>query len=248
MAVAALILVETSLAGNLGAAIRVAANFGVPRIELVNPGVDPSDAEVAAWACGGQVNLEIRCHPTLQAAASDYRTLIASASGRGRDKQPLVTPREALREIAARGSDAVALVFGNESRGLSKENLDRCDLAVRIPTDSSFPVLNLTQTIAILLGYLSMELDAPVPTMPEPAPQELVSGLMNHVQSSLSDIGFLDPENPQRMLRKLRRIFGRAGITENEVAILRGICHQMEWAARVGPMRGMETKEVRGKT
>jgi tRNA/rRNA methyltransferase len=132
--------------------------------------------------------------------------------------------------------ESTALVFGNETRGLSKDDIDRCDLAVRIPTDPSFPVLNLTQTVAILLGYLGMELDAPAPTMPEPAPQELVSVMMDQLQSSLSDIGFLDSQNPQRMLRKLRRMFGRAGITENEVAIVRGICRQMAWAARTGPL------------
>jgi TrmH family RNA methyltransferase len=237
MTVSALILVKPSLAGNLGAAIRVAANFRVPRVELVDPGVDPSDPDVTAWACGAHEMVGIRTHRSLREASKPYRTLIASASGRGRDNQPLITPREALGEIQARGSESAALVFGNETRGLSREDLDRCDLVVRIPTDPSFPVLNLTQSIAILLGFLCMELAAPEPTMPEPASQELVAELMEHLESSLADIGFLDPDNPQRMLRKLRRLFGRAGITENEVAIMRGICRQMAWAARTGPLR-----------
>ena len=60
---------------------------------------------------------------------------------------------------------------------------------------------------------------------------------MEHLQSSLLTIGFLDPQSPQRILRKLRRLFGRAGITENEVRILRGMCRQMEWAAGARPAR-----------
>jgi tRNA C32,U32 (ribose-2'-O)-methylase TrmJ len=58
---------------------------------------------------------------------------------------------------------------------------------------------------------------------------------MSHLRSSLTTIGFLDPTAPQRILRKLRRLFGRAGITGNEVSILRGMCRQMEWAAGAQP-------------
>jgi len=231
MTVAALILVRPSLAGNLGAAIRVAANFGVRRIELVESGVDPADSEVAAWACGGGERLTVGRHASLEDAAKPFTTLIASASGRGRDNQPLVTPPEVVEYVSQRCAEGTALVFGNETRGLSRDDLDRCDLVVRVPTDPEFPVLNLTQTIAILVAYLSMELEPSPPTGPEPASQELVAGLMTHLESALASIGFLQEENPQRMLRKLRRLFGRAGITENEVAILRGICRQMMWAA-----------------
>ncbi len=235
MPVAAIILVETSLAGNLGAAIRVAANFGVPALHLVKSRVDPADPAVIAWACGGTERLEIRCDPSLEEAAAPYRTVIASASVRGRDHQPVVNPGEALEFIANRGPGGTALVFGNETSGLSRSDLDRCDLTVRIPTVPEFPVLNLVQSIAILLGYLSMEIESTPSTVPVPAKQDLVAGLMEHLERSLGTIGFLDPDNPDRVLRKLRRLLGRAGVTENEVAILRGICRQMEWAAQQKP-------------
>jgi tRNA/rRNA methyltransferase len=70
-----------------------------------------------------------------------------------------------------------------------------------------------------------------------PATQAEVEQLMEHLRRSLLTIGFLDPQSPQRILRKIRRLFGRAGVTENEVAILRGICRQMEWAAGARPER-----------
>jgi tRNA C32,U32 (ribose-2'-O)-methylase TrmJ len=127
------------------------------------------------------------------------------------------------------------LVFGNETSGLPRRHLDRCDLVVRIPTVESFPVLNLTQTVAILLGHLSLRIEPPPPSAPEPARETLVDGLMEHLERALGDIGFADPDNPERILRKLRRLFGRAGITENEVRIIRGICRQMQWAARTDP-------------
>jgi TrmH family RNA methyltransferase len=237
MPVAAVILVEPALPGNLGSAIRVAANFGVPRIDLVRPLVDLDHPEIQRLACGGQDRIELRQWQTLSEAAAGYRTLVASASGRGRENQPLVPPREALPELTRRGLDRTALVFGNETSGLRREDLDRCDFAIRIPTVSEFPVLNLAQAIAILLGYLSIAADTHPVDGPTPASVENIERLMQHLHEGLLAIGFLDPLSPQRTLRKLRRLFGRAGITENEVAILRGICRQMMWAARTGPLQ-----------
>jgi tRNA/rRNA methyltransferase len=234
---ASLILVETSMAGNLGAAMRVAANFSVPRLDLVRCKVDPGDPEVLRWACGGDRHLQIHHHPSLEAAAAGFRTLVATASARGRDNQPVLTPAEAVVQISQRGLGTTALVFGNETSGLNRQDLDRCDLTIRVPTSPDFPVLNLTQAVAIILSYLSLTIEPPPAATPEPAPQVMVEGLMGHLRTSLLAIGFLDPANPDRILRKLRRFIGRAGITENEVGILRGICRQVEWAARTGPLR-----------
>lgn len=229
MPVAAVILVEPSLPGNVGATLRVAANFGVPAVELVRSAVSTSDPEVEAWACGACDRLEIRHHGTLADAAAPYRTLIGSASARGRERQPVVGPNDALAELQARGSAGTALVFGNESSGLRREDIDRCDLVVRIPTVADFPVLNLTQAVAILLFCLAATPEETRPRQEPPASQERVAGLMSHLSSTLLGIGFLDPAGPDRILRKLRRLFGRAGITDNEVAILRGICRQVDW-------------------
>jgi len=237
MSIGGLILVEPSLAGNIGAALRVAANFGVKRIELVRPAVGADDPEVHRWACGAEDRIDCRHWESFQEAATHYHTLAASASGRGRRNLPILAPAEAVKHLVDRGLAGVALVFGNESRGLKREDLDRCDLVIRVPTDSAFPVLNLAQAVAILVSMVhGVEQDTDS-RAPEPAEQDLVDGLMNHLNESLSTIGFLDPQSPQRVLRQLRRLFGRAGITANEVKILRGICRQMEWAAGAKPGR-----------
>ncbi|MCG6962391.1 MAG: RNA methyltransferase [Acidobacteria bacterium] len=235
MPVAALVLVETSLPGNLGAAFRVAANFGVGRIELVQPHVEPDDPEVLAWACGALDLLEVQVHGTLDAAAAPYRTLVGTASARGRDNLPVLTPPELVAALATRSPEATALLFGNETRGLPRRALDRCDLVARIPTQPGFPVLNLAQAIAALIGYLAIELAPSTGTVDPPADQAAVNALMSHLEQSLLTIGFLDPVNPQRILRKLRRLLGRAGISDDEIAILHGICRQMEWAANAEP-------------
>jgi len=237
MSVGAVILVETSLSGNLGAAMRVAANFGVPRLELVRPAVCVDDPEVRQWACGADQHLECRVWRNFGEAAAPYHTLVAAASGRGRRNLPVVTPDEAAPMLADRGLREAALVFGNETRGLSRDHLDRCDLVIRVPTEPDFPVLNMAQAVAVLVATIHMGVTTNVSSAPEPATQEEVDGLMSHLRQSLLTIGYLDPKSPQRILRKLRRLFGRAGITDNEVKILRGVCRQMEWAAGTKPGR-----------
>jgi TrmH family RNA methyltransferase len=149
----------------------------------------------------------------------------------------VLAPDEALEDLVKRGLDGVALVFGNETRGLSRDDLDRCDLVIRVPTHPDFPVLNLAQAVAVLVSMLHGSKGVSESRASEPAAQDLVDGLMNHLKESLLTIGFLDPASPQRILRQLRRLFGRAGITANEVKILRGICRQMEWAAGARPGR-----------
>lgn len=232
---AAMILVETSAPGNLGAAMRAAANFGVQKLHLVQPGVEHDGEEVLRWACGAADLLKITVHESLNEAAAPYSTVIGTASARGRSNLPVILPPELVRQLERRALHATALVFGNETRGLSRADLDRCDLVVRIPTDPAFPVLNLAQSIAILLGYLAIELPSPKAASTNLASHQAVEALMRHMEEALLRIGFLDPVNPTRILRKLRRLLGRAAVTSEEVTILHGICRQTLWASADRP-------------
>ena len=182
MPVASVVLVEPSLAGNLGAALRVAANFGVPRVDLVRPGIDPAHPEVCNWACGADRLVECCVWDSLADATARYRTVVASASGRGRHNLPVLSPDEAIPELVRRGRRNTALVFGNESSGLSKEDIDQCDLVIRVPTAPAFPVLNLAQAVAILVAGLHRAAAPPLPPAPEPAPQHEVEALMVHLR------------------------------------------------------------------
>ncbi len=235
MPFASVILVEPAFPINLGSAMRVAANFGVPVLDLVRPAIDPDLPEVRQWACGAHLHLEVRIHDDFASAAGRYRVLAGTASARGRSNLPVLTPPEAAATLSRRPLGETALVFGNETRGMRRDDLDRCDIVIRIPTVPEFPVLNLTQAIAILLGMLSTTVEPAPLTGPLPAPRSALRKLMQHLQRSLLTIGFLDPVNPERTLRKIRRMLGRAGVTENEIAILHGICRQMEWAAYTAP-------------
>ncbi len=231
MPIGGVVLVEPSHPGNLGAVVRAAANFGVGRLELVRPLVPVDDPDVLARGRGGERHLRLGRWDDFSEATAGYRTLVGTVSGRARPGLPTITPPELVHELGRRGVDDAALLFGNETSGLRRDHLDRCDLVVTIPTVAHFPVLNLAQAVAILLGYIAIQGTHEIERAPRPATQERVDGLMEHLASTLLTIGFLDPQSPHRILRKLRRLFGRAGITDNEVAVLRGVCRQMDWAA-----------------
>ena len=85
-----LILIETSSPGNLGAALRVAANFGVSMLALVRPRTETDHPDVDRWACGAREHVRLSVFDSLSDAAGDCRTLVATASGRGRPDQPVV--------------------------------------------------------------------------------------------------------------------------------------------------------------
>lgn len=243
MPVAAVILVEPSGAANLGAVLRVAANFAVPLVHLVRPVVDLAHPDVAAWACGAERLVELRTEASFESAAGSYRLVAATVSGRGRGAVPAVAPVELATLVAERGAAATVLVFGNETSGLPRRLVDRADIAVRIPTRPEFPVLNLAQAVGILLAELATSAIAPSAESPELATQQEVQQLMAHLRAALLEIGFLDPASPERILRKLRGLFGRAGLTANDLAILRGICRQMMWARQQPPPRGASSNE-----
>ncbi len=241
MPVPSVILVEPAGAANVGAVLRVAANFGAQAVELVRPRPSLDDPQVVAWSCGGAAHLEVRRHDTFADAAGRYRLVAATVSGRGRGSLPVATPQQLLDAVGAAGGGATALVFGNETSGLPRALLDRTDLAVQVATVGRFPVLNLAQAVAVLLGWLAIAGSSPgggiPPQPPRRARHHEIDGLMAHARATLLEIGFLDPANPDRILRKLRRLLGRAAATSDEVSILRGICRQVGWAARQEPGR-----------
>ncbi len=234
MSCGAIVLVEPSMAGNIGGCVRVAANFGLKKIHVVRPRADPCGDEVKAWACGGDAFVKVEVFDDIDDAIAGFHAVFATASTRGRENLIAVTPETAAQEAGKRGLSDTVILFGNEARGLRREDLDRCDLVIQIPTQESFPVLNLAQSVGIVLASLNVPVSGSSSKSESPASQDRVTALMQHLEESLLFIGFLDPANPPRILRKLRRFFGRAGITDNEVDILRGICRQMTWAANRG--------------
>ena len=228
-----IVLVHTSHPGNIGAAARAIKVMGLSRLTLVAPQV-PVDDQAHRRASGAAGILE-RAHiaATLDEALEGCAFAVA-ATARPRQLSPDVTDARtaalALAETAAHAE--VAIVFGNETSGLTNEQVRRCQLLAHIPAFPGYSSLNLAAAVQVFAYELRMALlgaaDIAALTQPGgvidlPAGLDEVEGLVRHCETALADIGFYDPANPKRLIPRLRRLFSRARLEREEVNILRGI-------------------------
>jgi len=220
------VLVETSHPGNLGAVARAMKVMGLTDLRLVNPKC-AIDAEALARASGAVDVLEsARMHNVLDAALNDC-VLTAACTSRRRDlPHPAYTPRQAAPELIRTAANApVALVFGSETYGLSNEQLMRCRWLINVPSNPDYASLNLGAAVQVLAYELRCTagdsvLDLPAFTLADHAAME---GLLGDLETTLIELGFLDPAKPRRLMPRLRRFFAKAGLEPEEVAIWRGI-------------------------
>lgn len=227
-----IVLVGTTHPGNIGAVARAMKNMGVTDLALVNPRYFP-DKEATARASGAEDLLDnATVTETLTDAIADC-VFVAGASARARAiSWPCLEPRECaskLFEESARGP--VAAVFGPEKSGLSNEDLDHCDALLTIPANPDFSSLNLAMAVQVLTYELqAAHAEKPAGYTAETplATSRDLELFYEHLERVLTDLRFLDPDNPRHLMRRLRRLFIRARPDQNEVNILRGILTAVE--------------------
>jgi tRNA/rRNA methyltransferase/tRNA (cytidine32/uridine32-2'-O)-methyltransferase len=223
------VLVQTSHPGNIGAAARAMKTMGLTQLYLVAPSDFPS-AEATARASGADDLLAraVVCERLEQALEGCLLVLGTSARRRALQWPELSAREAAPLALDKAGAGPVALVFGRERSGLTNEELDRCRYLVHIPSNPDYNSLNLGSAVQVLAYELRASLpDGKPPVRPEPgeepAPADALEDLYGHLEVTLAEIGFLDPDNPRHLMRRLRRLFNRAELSRNEVQILRGI-------------------------
>lgn len=227
------VLCRPSHPGNIGAAARAMKTMGLSNLYLVEPRQFP-DPEADTRATGAVDVLQgAKITATLNEALAGTVFSVA-LSARQRDLGPVPgSPRATVsRLLVEAGQGEVALVFGNETVGLSNDEILRCHAAVTIPTNPDFSSLNLGSAVQVLCYECRMTAFAerpPVagqgvtPFASPPATHDEVEGLYAHLESVMTETGFYNPRQPGRLLPKLRRLFGRARLERDEINILRGI-------------------------
>ena len=236
------VLVRPRIAANMGAAARVIRNMGLSDLVLVAPEADPSDPHAHQLATHGEEVLE-RCRivAELGEAVADC-VLVAATSARvgGLTRRQFVGPPDEIapRLVEAMKTGPVALVFGPESSGLSNAEVTRCHFLIHIPTDPTYPALNLAQTVAIctyeLRRHWLRQANAPtlLPPSEAPAPFADQERAFEHLRQALEDVHFLWNEKADSLMHTLRHLIGRAGPTPMEVDVLLGLARQLRWFAR----------------
>jgi TrmH family RNA methyltransferase len=222
-----IVLTRTSHPGNIGAAARAMKTMGLSQLVLVEPAVFPNSQADAMAAGSTDLLAQARVCATLAEALADT-TLALGVSARRRDivAEVLTPPEASIRLLTEAQAGPVALVFGNETSGLSNEELSLCQGLVTIAANPDYSSLNLAAAVQVLsyelrqawLGHASW----PQPEM-DAATGDEVEKFYGHMETALTELEFLNPGSPGKLMLKLRRLFARTRLAKEEVNILRGI-------------------------
>jgi tRNA (cytidine32/uridine32-2'-O)-methyltransferase len=244
-----IVLVNTTHSGNVGAAARAMKNMGITQLVLVDP-IAVIDGDAIVRASGASEILDSCIIVSSLDEAVAGCGLVIGTSARGRHiPWPLCSPREcgAKAKQAVANNNSVALVFGRESRGLTNDELHKCNAHVHIPTNPDFSSLNIAAAVQVMcyemrmaaleessaentadkVGQWGVEWDYEV------APHDDVERFIDHLKESLVDIGFLDPNTPKQLMTRLRRMFQRTALDKMEVGMMRGILAAVQRKAKV---------------
>ena len=232
-----IVLSRTSHPGNIGAAARAMKTMGLSRLTLVNPKCFP-DAEAVTRAVGADDVLDRAnvCQSLDEALAGTVFAVAVSARHRSIGPEPLQARQAAPEILGLTDGGEVALVFGNETAGLSNADVQRCQRTVFIPANPDYTSLNLGSAVQLLcyeLRLASFDGAPPVVTKAVPfasprATNDDVERYYAHLERLMIATDFLDPQQPKRLMPKLRRLFARAELERDEVNILRGILDAVE--------------------
>ncbi|WP_031298223.1 tRNA (cytosine(32)/uridine(32)-2'-O)-methyltransferase TrmJ [Stutzerimonas chloritidismutans] len=244
------VLVNTSHAGNIGGAARAMKNMGLSRLVLVDPEDFPSANAVARASGATDILDSARVVATLEEALAGCSLVLGTSARDRRIPWPLLDPREcaSVSVEQSAGGGEVALVFGREYAGLTNEELQRCQYHVHIPSDPQFSSLNLAAAVQVLtyevrMAWLAAEgrptkvekLETTAMLDAQPVTVDELENYFGHLEQTLVDIGFLDPAKPRHLMPRLRRLYGRSGVSKLEMNILRGILTETQKAARGEP-------------
>ena len=241
------VMVHTSHPGNIGAAARAIKTMGLSRLVLVSPQQYPD--QIAIWRAAGAADIleQAQVVETLAEAVEGCSMVVGASARQRRIPWPVLDSRQGGEAIAKQSrTEEVAIIFGREDRGLTNEELQQCNYHIEIPANEDYGVLNVASAVQIICYEVRMSLLAfrqikekgpenPAPSKPEPkmpinpvrwderlATSGEMEHFFNHLETTLTQLDFHEPENPRQLLTRLRRLFMRARLDHLEINILRG--------------------------
>ena len=231
MTAPAMILCQPQIGENIGAAARAMKNFGLTDLRLIAPQCRwPNERALALASGAGDILEAARVYPDLGAGLADIRLVLATTA-RDRDAlREILTPEAAAQRLRAASRESVtsAILFGGERAGLTNDELSLAEAVITIPT-AEFSSLNLGQA-ALLLGYEWLKTADATPasrtrkTSAVPATRQEVIDLFEHLERELDSGGFFFPAaKKETMVRNIRAMILRAGLSDQETRTIRGM-------------------------
>ncbi len=243
------VLIGTTHTGNIGAAARAMKTMGYSSLRLVDTCSHRTDEAKARASGADDVLLSAQRYERLEEAVADCHAVIGTSARPRNLAVPMLSSREladTLNTLAANAESVlrVALVFGRERSGLNNQELDRCTHLVQIPVNPDFSSLNLGSAVQVLAYECSTGLHALRDTTLEAKPALPSDGaamerLFEHLQQVMLQSGFLDPDNPKHLMRRLRQYFERNRPDEIEMNVWRGFLSSVQ-----RPVSGAHDNEV----
>jgi TrmH family RNA methyltransferase len=236
-----IVLVETSHPGNIGAVARAMKNMAFDDLWLVRPGRFP-DAEATARASGAaDVLAAAHVVDDLQAAIADCGFVAATTSRPRIHNWSVLTPRDLAAKVVALGSATrAALIFGSERYGLDNDALERCQTLVKIPVNPLYESLNLAMAVQVLCYEIFVAGSKPVSVSQQEMPlatRDELERFYAHLGEVMTEVDFQDRTGGGHLMTRIRRIFNRASLDQNEMNILRGILTAVQGRRRLAGTR-----------
>ena len=242
-------MTEPSHPGNVGSAARAIKTMGFQDLVLVNPkiGQISIQPEAVALASGASDVLEnAGIYKQLGDALAPV-TLSFALTARSRDLGPPACDiRQAAilakKHLVEHPEGIVAMVFGTERTGLTNEHIDLCHRVCHIPANPEYSSLNVSQAMQLAAWEIRYALTnetthSALPVKPDvsehkdpgrkPATSDAIQALLAHLEQALIEVQFLDPEHPKKLMPRMRHLFNRLALTQDEVDMWRGVCTAM---------------------
>lgn len=232
------VLVGTQHPGNIGAVARAMKNMALERLVLVGPREFPH-AEATARASGADDLLAAaRVVDRLDAAIGDCGLVVATTAREREHNHRVIDVRDAAQRIVREAAGGpVAVLFGGERAGLSNEEIDAAHLLVRIPANPAYTSLNIAMAAQLIAYEIYRARGARVEPEPGAVPLATVTEMerfFEHLASVLAEIDFRDrTASGTQLMQRLRRLFQRAEMDQNEVNILRGVLAAVQGRRKV---------------
>ncbi|OIN95602.1 MAG: rRNA methyltransferase [Deltaproteobacteria bacterium CG1_02_45_11] len=216
---------------NIGSAARAIRNMGIGQMIVVDPqNFDLATILKTATHAVSDVVERIEIYDTLKEALAPYNYVVGTTARLGGERQNITTPSKlAARLVSISQKNRIAILFGPEDRGLSNKDIRHCQALANIPT-AEFSSLNLAQAVIIMCyeifiagGEENKEFS------PRLAGRHELDGMYDQLKDILVRISYINPENPDYWINKLRHFFTRLQLRAKEVSIIRGICRQIDW-------------------
>ncbi|MBW1643839.1 MAG: RNA methyltransferase [Deltaproteobacteria bacterium] len=216
---------------NIGAAARSIRNMGIGKLVVLNPeNYDVEKILKLATHEAADIVKRIEICSDVKTALAPFNYVAGTTARLGGQRQAVISPpilAENLIPISK--ENQIAILFGPEDRGLSNEDLRYCHALVNIPT-AEFSSINLAQAVMIMSYELfKASIQGESKSMPRLATRHELDGMYDQLKEILVRIDYINHENPDYWMNRLRQFFTRMQLRAREVSIIRGICRQMNW-------------------